>query len=149
MYYFAYGSNMNPRQLEALAPGGTEFLAVGRLTDHRLDFTAYSPYWGGGVADVRSSKGSVVWGIVLDITEECAEALDEYEGVSSGMYRRVNGVVGTEEGDVPVFYYVVCRKNRTIPPSRRYLDCILTGARYHGLPEDYVKELERTPCCQV
>jgi len=31
------------------------------------------------------------------------------------------------------------------PPSRRYLDAILGGARHHKLPDDYVARLAATP----
>jgi hypothetical protein len=31
------------------------------------------------------------------------------------------------------------------PPSQRYLDTILEGARHHRLPEEYVERLSRTP----
>ena len=38
----------------------------------------------------------------------------------------------------------VARQANPSPPSRRYLDAVLRGARHHRLPEEYVTRLAAT-----
>jgi hypothetical protein len=43
-----------------------------------------------------------------------------------------------------VWIYVAQPANPS-PPSRRYLDAVLKGARHHRLPEEYIAKLAATP----
>ena len=56
MLYFAYGSNLDPAEMNALTPGHrVGGLAV--LHDHRLGFPLYSNQWEGGVAGLVHAHG--------------------------------------------------------------------------------------------
>jgi gamma-glutamylcyclotransferase (GGCT)/AIG2-like uncharacterized protein YtfP len=78
-YYFAYGSNLNKAQMAMRCPNA---VAVGKmvLPDARLVFR--------NVADVEYDEGSEVHGGLWRITKRCERALDRYEGVSAGLYRK-------------------------------------------------------------
>jgi len=43
-----------------------------------------------------------------------------------------------------VWIYVARQANPS-PPSRRYLDAVVRGARAHRLPEEYITKLAATP----
>jgi gamma-glutamylcyclotransferase (GGCT)/AIG2-like uncharacterized protein YtfP len=153
MLYFAFGSNLNPAQMAERCPGHT-VVGLAALRDHRVAFPLTSGGWGGGVAGVQVAHGSTVWGMVYDLSEEHVAALDRYEGfVGPGdqhnLYERERvwvDLVRADDGSIPrrvrAEYYVP-RVTNPSPPSRRYLDAILEGARHHRLPDEYVASLTR------
>ncbi len=138
-HYFAYGSNMDPKQMASRCPGA---MAVGRarLADYELAFVWDSPGWGGGVATVVPSSGREVWGVLWDLTDEHAEALDRYEGVAIGAYVREHLDVEADEGLVNALIYLATDTREKLP-SGRYVDALVRGAKAHGLPADYVEQL--------
>ncbi|MFL5909067.1 MAG: gamma-glutamylcyclotransferase family protein [Gaiellaceae bacterium] len=140
--YFAYGSNMASG---VLAARGIQFrsIAAARLDDYRLTFRRRSIRTGTGVADIAPEKGSVVWGVVYELTGSDEAELDQKEGVPWAYSRRdvVVSLAGDAERDV--FTYVVTTPEATeVPPSPDYVKSMLEGAREHGLPDDYVSTLE-------
>jgi hypothetical protein len=151
MFYFAYGSNLDPIQMGERCPGaGTTGLAA--LHDHRLAFPRRSEVWGGGTAGVQPSHGAVVWGMLFDVTDRDLAVLDGHEGFrgagdAHNQYDREHVTVEItrpDDGSIPrrvrAWTYIARPANPT-PPSRRYLDTILRGARHHRLPEEYVAAL--------
>ncbi len=143
--YFAYGSNMASSQMAERCPGAV-CLGAARLPGHRLAFDAWSNRRGGLVADVLPDPGSDVWGVLWEVTGEHAEALDRYEGVARGQYRRatvrVEAVAG---GEVEAFAYVICDPGEDGPTTDAYRDILLEGAREHGLPDEWVQAIESVP----
>ena len=77
--YFAYGSNLDLRQMKMRCPL-SKLVSKGLLSGHSLTFNKYSSGWDGGVADVIRDKDSEVWGLVFEISESDLEKLDRYEG---------------------------------------------------------------------
>lgn len=154
MLYFAYGSNLNPEQMQQRCPGH-EVVGMAELRDHRLVFPLTSHGWGGGVASVVPSHGSSVWGMVYELTDEHLVALDRYEGFQGpedqhNLYDRDSvfvELVRPDDGSIPRRLRPCCyfaRPSNPAPPSRRYLDAILAGARHHRLPEEYIAALAAT-----
>jgi len=138
-HYFAYGSNMDPKQMASRCPGA---MAVGRarLADYELAFVWDSPGWGGGVATVVPSSGREVWGVLWDLTDEHVEGLDRYEGVAIGAYVREHLDVEAEAGLVNALIYLATDTRRK-QPSGRYVDALIRGAQAFSLPESYVEML--------
>jgi arsenate reductase (thioredoxin) len=145
--YFAYGSNLEPVQMAARAPGHR---VVGRavLRDHELRFRGYGRDWAGAVATIEPAPGHDVHGVVFAITADHYRSLDGYEGydgegAATNLYDRIPARVEMEDGDaVEVLTY----RMRPAPegaPSRRYRDAILIGMRQHGLPAGAIAALER------
>lgn len=139
MLYFAYGSNMDPRQMRERCTGARP-VGAARLAGHRLVFTRDAPGWGGGVASIEPAPGDEVWGVLWEITPADEEALDEYEGVAVGAYRKARVAVerGTDAREALVY---VANPRAGKPPSRRYLAALVRGAASHGLPAPYVARL--------
>lgn len=151
MLYFAYGSNLDPQQMRARCPG-EKIVGLAALRDHRLAFPLYSNRWGGGVASVQPAHADAVWGVLYELTESDLRELDEYEGFRApgdqhNVYDREQitvELVRPDDGSIPRRVRAaayVARPSNPSPPSRRYLDAILTGARHHRLPEEYVAKL--------
>lgn len=154
MLYFAYGSNLNVAQMQHRCPGHV-VVGMGALRDHRLAFPITSHDWGGGVASVVPSHGAVVWGMVYELTDEHLAALDGFEGYQGpddqhNLYDRHAVFVDLtrpDDGSIPRRVRAACyfaRPSNPAPPSRRYLEAILAGARHHRLPDEYVAALAKT-----
>jgi gamma-glutamylcyclotransferase (GGCT)/AIG2-like uncharacterized protein YtfP len=137
--YFAYGSNMDPKQMASRCPGA-EALGRARLADHELTFVSDSPGWGGGVATVIPSSGAEVWGGLWELTDEHVEALDRYEGVAINAYVKDQIDVEAESGAVRALIYLATDE-RYKKPSGRYVDALVRGAKAFSLPADYVEQL--------
>jgi cation transport regulator ChaC len=146
LWYFAYGSNLDPgtflgrRRMEPLA------IQIGVLHDFELRFDLPVGPGERGVANVASRPGAHVWGALYQLTHEGAELLDRTEGVHVGVYQRFAVEVLTPAGEqIAAFTYrsEISRPERK--PSRRYLGLLLTGAREHGLPAEYIERLRGLP----
>ncbi len=147
MLYFAYGSNLNWEQIKSRCPS-VRFIGPAVLPDHRLAFTRKSQFRGCGVADAVPHPGSIVWGVVYEIAAEEVAHLDAAEGFQPGRphnaYIRSTCQVflnGNNATPLTVAIYFACRQENPPPPNQQYKDLILQGARYWGLPEDYIKEV--------
>ncbi len=155
MFYFAYGSNLDPEQMRSRCPGH-QVVGLAELRDHRITFPLTSHDWGGGVAGVGVAHGESVWGVVYELSEPDLATLDRYEGFRGpgdqhNLYDRESAsvqLVRADDGSFPrrlQAWIYVARSANPAPPSRRYLDVILRGARAHRLPDEYVAKLAATP----
>jgi gamma-glutamylcyclotransferase (GGCT)/AIG2-like uncharacterized protein YtfP len=143
---FTYGSMMHPEEMRRRCR-----LAVFRyravVRDHQIYFPRSSKSRGGGVAGIQPAAGSIVWGIVWEITPAELVILDRAEGFRSGSGADRNSYVRSpitvlrenESSAVKAveFYDAIseCKFNR---PSAAYLQLIIDGGRSHGLPESYL-----------
>ena len=151
MLYFAYGSNLDPEQMRSRCPDAI-VVGLAALRDHRLSFPRNSESWGGGTAGFQLAHGDTVWGVLFDVSEGCLRTLDGFEGFKGpgdqhNLYDRDQVTVELtrpDDGSVPrrvrASAYLARPSNPT-PPSRRYLETILRGARHHRLPEEYIARL--------
>lgn len=155
MLYFAYGSNLDPDQLRERCPGH-HVVGLAELRDHRVTFPRMSHGWGGGVASVSVAHGESVWGVVVELSAADLDALDRCEGYRGpgdqhNVYDRETvpvRLVRADDGSFPRRLHAwvyVARAANPAPPSRRYLDAILRGARHHRLPDEYIAKLAATP----
>ena len=137
--YFAYGSNMDPLQMEQRCPGAV-VIGPARLDGYRLAFVWDSPGWGGGVGTVFPARGGMVWGVLWELTDDDEKALDRYEGVAVGAYTKERVVPDADGKPVNAFVYVAT-DTRPKQPSARYVDALVRGAKAFSLPDDYVERL--------
>lgn len=144
--YFAYGSNLDEIQLCQRCPGAAAE-ASGALVNFCLAFTAYSAGWGAGVADVVACRGSRVWGVVFNITDDDLESLDRFEGYPQQYGRFVSQIV-TAQGILDAWVYAVNRKQEFVAPSGRYLDIIREAAVRHAFPAEYVRMLDEVQAAE-
>ena len=123
--YFAYGANLSLAAMERRAPGATP---IGKFTllDSRLVFR--------GVADCAYEPGAKCYGGLWRITPRCEDALDKFEGIKSGFYRKeyVDLEPGKFREDRLMFYTM--NSTGVFPPDRHYLDTIRQGYRDFKLP---------------
>jgi len=133
--YFAYGSNMHRVGMAVRCPDAV-VLEPARLEGHRFRINRR------GVATVVPAPGGVVHGLLWTVTEDCLRAMDRYEGVGKGLYRRVVRKVESDGEAREAFVYLAADAEPGRAPWA-YLDLVLKAARDAGLPPDYVAELEQ------
>ncbi len=148
--YFAYGSNLRASQMQRLCPGH-DFVAAARLDNHRLAFTLPDTEWRGGVADVIVSAGDTVWGALYRLRETDLPPLDAYEGYDPAgpeeaneyVRRLVTVSVGGEPREAQAWCYFVRAPQGYVAPSEQYRAALVEGAAERGLPQDYIKTMQR------
>ena len=125
MHYFAYGSNLNQKQMkERCSDGKPLFTAV--LPNYKLVFAGWSRQWRGGVASIKSLRGDRVRGAIYEVTESCLQRLDRYE---SGYNRLKITVFGEDDEPIEAITYVKDGKLEDAAPSKEYLAVIQQGLR--------------------
>jgi cation transport regulator ChaC len=152
VWYFAYGSNMNPARLagERLTPRGVavERRLLAALPDWRLAFNKpWAKFNGAGAANIMPHPGSRVFGTVNLMQPAGLDVLDEYEGVATGQYRReAITVFGTDGRPLQAITYIATNVAAAdLLPHREYLAHLLAGRDL--LPADYFAVLEAQACC--
>ncbi|GBC95531.1 hypothetical protein HRbin16_01321 [bacterium HR16] len=148
-WYFAYGSNMNTKQLSCRIGRQKVTSRVGYAPDHELVFNKLSRD-GTGYANIQPKRDGIVYGVLYQLTEEELKKLDESEGVPKHYRREKIEVVLIEGGKVEADTYIAVRIQDGLRPRADYLKRIIEGAKEHGLPGDYIQKLERVdyvPCC--
>ena len=145
--YFAYGSNLDPEQMELRSPGH-RVLCRAILHDHALAFHGENRAWGGAVAAADPRGGCQVYGVVYQIKAADFAALDRTEGYSGpgepgNFCERVQLPVELENGEtLEVFTYVLSAPAPPGLPSRSYRWALLKGMRHHGLPAAAIAAIE-------
>ncbi len=139
--YFAYGSNMNPDQMDFRCPGalaiGTATLKNYRFIINNREVASVIPDDGDDVPDV----GNCVIGILWSISEDHERTLDQCEGIDSNFYYRDFVHVETEDsGKIEALIYIASDSAEGTP-REGYLEKILAGAEHFNLPTDYIEKL--------
>src|SRR5512139_1592313 len=132
--YFAYGSNLNVQQMALRCPHAANPRPA-TLADH--DWLINER----GVATVEPFDGSLVHGVVWQLTDHDLATLDSAEGVPV-RYRRDRLRVQTDDGPAEAWVYIDHRVDPG-PPRPGYLERIIDGALHHGLPHRWVEFLKR------
>ncbi len=150
--YFAYGSNMDERQMKERCPHAV-FKSVAKQEGYRLCFPRYSKKRCGGVSSIEESREETVWGVVFDIPDKEIPLLDKSEGyqerraTSKNAYQREEMKVQSVDGEQPPCLVYIANREKPYKPSKEcYLNYIIRGAEQHkeqGIPEEYIERLRR------
>lgn len=130
MRYFAYGANLDRQHMARLCPGARE-LGLARLPGHA--FRIQRDGW----ATVVPAPDSTVYGLLWEIGPEDERALDYFEDVEDGLYRKMTSLVATDDGPAEAMVYVATDPTPGVP-ARDYAERIIAAMRAVRLPEDYV-----------
>ena len=129
MYYFAYASNLNRKQMLERCPDSKPKFMV-TLPNYNLIFAGWSRKWRGGVATIKRFGGEKVLGGIYDISEQCLRQLDRYEED----YDRLKVTVFTEVDEpIEAITYIKSGQLEETQPSKEYLAIIQQGYRDWGL----------------
>ncbi|MCA8915914.1 MAG: gamma-glutamylcyclotransferase [Planctomycetes bacterium] len=143
--YFAYGSNLWTGQMRRRCPS-TKVESIATLKRHRLWFPLRSKRWGAGVASVQPDPMGLVEGALYSISWDDLLAMDGFEGVRVGMYRREEvEVVAGDETRRAWTYIGRVEQGAPFPTSLAYIATILKGAHEHRLSPDWIRFLQDFP----
>lgn len=129
MYYFAYGSNMNPARLTDR--GITPLNIQAAVADNvRLLFNKAA--WrkpGVGYATIEPAPGETVEGILYDLTAEAIALLDGYEGYPKHYRRETLRVRLADNIPVEAIAYIAQpdKIEAGLKPTADYLSHLLAG----------------------
>jgi gamma-glutamylcyclotransferase len=143
-WYFAYGSNLSTHRMQNRT-GPILASRVARLKDYRLAFNNTDTAGVERYANIVPSAGALTWGVAYWCSPQAMAALDQYECVEEECYSREWVEVETLDGERLQAEVYVGGERFSVEegrPNDWYLDIILLGAKEHGLPEDYIREIE-------
>lgn len=123
MKYFAYGMNTNIQSMGYRCPRAV-LLGKSFLLGHEFRFAHH--------ADVVVKHGSVVEGVLWEITKSCLENLDALEGYPY-YYDRKSRPVKFNDYNILALVYVMQPGNKASAPSQGYLDMLEQGYRENKL----------------
>ena len=128
MYYFAYGANLNHKQMRERCPDSKPMF-IATLHNYKLVFVGWSRQWRGGVTSIKPFREERVLGAIYEISEGDLRRLDKYEG-HPGSYQRLNITVSDEDGEpIEAVTYIKSGQLEETPPSKEYLVIIQQGYR--------------------
>lgn len=132
MYYFAYASNLNKKQMLERAPDSKPMF-VATLPNYKLMFAGWSRRWHGGYATIALSRGDKVLGAIYEVSERDMRRLDTYEDCPMS-YNRLNVTVFDEDNNpVEAVTYIRAGRMEETQPSKEYLAVIQQGYRNWAL----------------
>lgn len=132
--YFAYGANME-RAAMARRCRGASALGVATLRGWRYVIAQ-------GYGCVAPAPGRSVSGVLWRLTPRDLAALNAFESLDSGLYRRVMLTVETKGRRRRVLVYVGRQAGRR-RPMPGYQERVVAAARDWDMPARYVAELRR------
>ncbi|MGH6818457.1 MAG: gamma-glutamylcyclotransferase family protein [Methylovirgula sp.] len=132
--YFAYGSNMDRQAMRLRCPGSRP-LGLARLARHKFFIM------GSGYASVKCDARADVHGVLYDLALSDVSALDRYEDIGRGLYRKVAQPVLRAVGAPMRALVYIGGSDVEGTPAAAYLNAILAAARDWSLPAAYVSYL--------
>ena len=133
--YFAYGANMDRPAMAKRCPQAKP-LGIAMIDGYR--FTIGS----GGYACLARAPGKSVHGVLWRLTPRDLAALDAYESIDTGLYRRAFLPVRFGGRTSQALLYLGRRPGQS-RPRRGYLQSVIAAARDWKLPPGYIARLER------
>jgi len=130
MLYFAYGSNLNRKQMKRRCKD-SKYVGCFTLKNYKLVFR--NKYYGGGVADVERKKNSNVLGAIYNISKNDEKALDFYEDFPIMYIKKYFKIFGKK-----VMFYYMSKKTKLNEPAKIYLNKIIQGYKDCGYKNSYI-----------
>ena len=146
IYYFAYGSNMNP---ERIVERGIRFngFEKGIIKNAKLKFNKTALKSNEGFANISFNHKSDVEGILYEISNHREiNKLDRFEGYP-WHYTRCRMMIRLSNGGVKIACVYVANPvfvKSGLKPSKGYLNHLLQAKQY--LSKEYYNKLEATQC---
>jgi gamma-glutamylcyclotransferase (GGCT)/AIG2-like uncharacterized protein YtfP len=145
--YAAYATNMDSRRMAERCPHSPS-RGTGWLEGWRLTFGAEEHGWEGALATVVEDTTSRVFVRLYDVPAQDEHLLDQWEGVNTGLYRKLRLRIDTLDGNLLAWLYILDGYEGGLP-SARYIALLADAAEAAGAPDDYVADLRNRPCKTV
>jgi hypothetical protein len=154
---FQYGSNCDESQLngDARLKGDALFISIAQtVEDYKLVFDVWSNGRNCAAADIVTSPGNKVWGVLYEVPDYLIErdsahargrtAMDDIEAEGK-VYKRDTIAVRKPDGKiVTALTYRVIDPKDGLETGLDYVGYIVRGLRAHGVDEHYIAEVKQT-----
>ena len=132
--YFAYGANMERAAMRKRCPRATAY-GIAMLRGWRYVIAQ-------GYGCVTPAPGRCVFGVLWRLSPRDMAALNAFESLDSGLYRRVMLTIAMDGKRKRALVYVgrPCGKRRPMPG---YQERLVAAAREWHMPPRYIDELRR------
>lgn len=149
LFYIAYGSNMSPKRLQSRIPSAEPLTTV-RLEGHKLCFHKRSRVDGSAKCDAWYSGNPehAVYGLLYRMPAAEKALLDRYEGLGQGYEIKTISISIHGNRHIEAFYYYATDIQQGLLPYEWYKQHVLHGARYAGLPEEYLATITTVETCR-
>jgi len=132
MYYFAYGSNLNRKQMSERCPA-CQPKCKAILPNYKIIFSGWERKWRGGIASIKPSRDDKVKGAVYEISGRDLRLLDTDEGYPAS-YDHINVLVLTDDSDaLQAVTYIKKEQSEETKPSQEYLLAMRQGYKDWGI----------------
>ena len=121
MLYFAYGSNLNHRQMKNIRCVGSKYLKTILLKDYKLSFCHPNKLNKYGYANIVKKKGSKIPGAIWKITKKHEKILDHYEEFPKSYQKKYFYLNGEK-----IMFYIMLKYFIKKPP-KSYINTIKEG----------------------
>lgn len=137
MYYFAYGSNMNHKQMEDRC-SAARFITKAKLNGYKFVYDGRSYSRKGAVANIVEFEDGIAEVAIFEVDDDCIKKLDSYEGYPTSYQRKIVEVQGENN---QLYQAIVYLRNplQIGQPSDEYKNALLQGAKDCGLSENYIE----------
>jgi hypothetical protein len=133
-YYFAYGSNMDPRQMQQRCPGAIP-VGIGNLPFYKTIINSR------GVASIINSPDNFASGILWAVSDNHLKTLDKKEGVKLGIYSKEVKTIRIKNLEIHSIVYIATN-NEIGKPRDGYLGKLLFGVNHFNLGDNYSSYLQ-------
>lgn len=124
IYYFSYGANTLQRAMAQRCPAAKS-LGKATLENYKLEFAYH--------ADVTESEGGSVDGVLWEVTFDCIDSLDIFEGYPE-YYDRKTVSVHQNGRTLEAYIYQMSDRTRLLqPPPDSYFNVLKDGYTEHGV----------------
>lgn len=141
--YAAYGTNLDPRRMALIAPASPVH-STGWLHGWRLTFAGDD---GTAMASVVEDPLGTVFVVLYDVTLTDEQALDSWEDLDLGRWRKIRVRVRTRGAEELAWLYVLDAYEGGLPTADQ-VAMLADAARAGGAPADYVARLREHPCLE-
>lgn len=136
VFYFAYGADMAPGQMQARCHGAS-VVGPACLPGHALRVSSH------GLLDVRPQAGEEVYGVVWRLTGAMVDILERFQRADLGAFERsLHEVALLQGGACTAMVYASRQQVPGSPLKPAYRNKAVAGAREAGIPAFYVALLE-------
>ena len=140
--YFAYGSNMFSRRLQAndRIPSASA-VSIASLQGWRLRFNKIGRDRSGKCnIEKTNTPSDLVWGVIYTVPLHEKQGLDRAESLGVG-YEEIAVTVRSPDHEIAAFTYSAIMVDDLLRPFQWYRDIVIAGALEHNLPGGYVNQL--------
>ena len=138
---FAYGSNMPTSRLRQRCPSALP-LGIAKLHGYELRWHKKSRDGSGKCDIVKAAHANAcVYGVLYQIDSTEKTLLDKAEGLGAG-YAEIEVNVSFPDSFMLAKAYQATATDPALRPYSWYKTFVLAGAKEHGLPAEYVAQLE-------